>query len=120
MPDIHVEYRIVNIALSILLISFLFVPFAIDKTNSLPLKCFVQAHTGQPCASCGLTHSILALYRGDLKRSLLYHPAGVVFVFMAFVQLNLRLIPTLYKATWIPWLDIGQIVFVGLLMRMLF
>jgi hypothetical protein len=119
MPEINREYKIANIVLTILLISFLLVPFTVTKIDSLPFKCFVRAHTGWSCPSCGLTHSIVAIYHGDLALAQVYHPAGVIIMFVAVAELFLRLIPKLSKSAWVPWIDIGQMVFVTLFMKVL-
>jgi hypothetical protein len=41
--------------------------------------------TGFPCPGCGITRSIMALYRGDLSGSFAYHAFGVPLVLACVV-----------------------------------
>lgn len=120
MPNINKEYKIVNIVFTFFLIFLLFIPLAINSINSLSQAipdCFVKTQAGQPCSSCGLTRSILALYHGDYALSQYWHPAGIIFIFIIVMQLCLRLILKISKSIWVPWIDIAQILIVSLIFK---
>lgn len=126
MPDITAQYKFVNGALLLLIILAVIAPFTLDIPNvnrySSPIKivtptCFVKEYTGKECSMCGLTRSIVALYNGDFNLSVKYHPAGYLFVCLLFIELLLRTIPILYSHKLIPWLDIGQLIVVAILFK---
>lgn len=50
-----------------------------------PVLCPFRICTGHACMGCGLTRSVIALFRGDLDLSLRYHPLGVALVAQAMV-----------------------------------
>lgn len=126
MPDITAQYKYVNGALLFLMILAVFAPFAIHIPDiskySIPIKiapptCFVKEHTGKECPTCGLTRSIVAIYNGDFNRSFKFHPLGYLFVCLLFSELLLRAIPIYFTNKWVPWLDMGQLIFVALLFK---
>jgi len=128
MPDITAQYKFVNWALLFLIILAIFAPFTLDIPNvnkySSPIKivppaCFVKEKTGKECPTCGLTRSIVAIYNGDFNLSVKFHPLGYLFVLLLFVELFLRAIPICFTHKWIPWLDMGQLVLVALLFKVL-
>jgi hypothetical protein len=51
---------------------------AIFAAGARAWSCPIRAVSGLPCPSCGLTHSLAALARGDLAGSVAYHPLGPV------------------------------------------
>jgi hypothetical protein len=44
--------------------------------------------TGLPCPGCGITRSIMALYRGDLSGSLAYHVFGIPLVIACVIGIT--------------------------------
>lgn len=113
--DINNEYKKANIILFLLLLCFIVSPYLFINLIEYPIdlsyiNCFVKNETGVPCKSCGLTRSVLSLYRGDIFQSQQYSPKGIIFVIMGVVQLFLRIIPLLIKSILIPWIDIAQII----------
>lgn len=127
LPDISKEYNYVNLYLALMISLALFIPGIIhvpdiDKNNGhfkweLP-KCFVKEQTGKSCPSCGLTHSIVFLYHGNIDRSIDYHPAGPVIMFVLLFQLVFRLVSILIKKKWIIWLDISQMIIVTVYIKL--
>jgi hypothetical protein len=122
MPDITSQYKYVNGALLLIFFMASIAPFMIDIPNvnkySSPIKvvlpaCFVKAHTGKECSTCGLTRSVVALYNGDFKLSIKYHPAGYIVVCLLWCELLLRFIPARYSHRWVPWFDLGQLIVVA-------
>ena len=82
LNDISKEYAVANkIILSaiIILLVFPFVIILTERLNYSPLSlnnihCFVETQTGKPCPTCGLTRSIILLYKGHFKESFGLHP----------------------------------------------
>lgn len=127
VPDIREEYRLVNWVLACVLLVLAVVPVAIRICRAsafgagnlhLP-ACSVLQHTGRPCAGCGLTRSVVALYGGDLALAATWHPAGSFLVALIFLQLLLRMLYRYGKSVWLPWIDISQLLLTGLLFKVL-
>jgi hypothetical protein len=126
MPDIRTQYKYVNGALLLLIILAVFAPFTIRIPDvnkySSPIKislptCFFKEHTGKECPTCGLTRSIVAIYNGDFDPSLKFHPLGYLFVCFLFGELLLRAVPIIFHNRWIPWVDMGQLIFAAILFK---
>lgn len=125
VPDIRNEYRYGNYALVSALFVLALVPLAANlyvasRSNAISLSfptCAVLQHTGKPCAGCGLTRSVLALYKGDFALSRSLHPAGTLLLMLVFLQLALRVLYLARDSAWLPWLDMGQLILTGLLFR---
>lgn len=126
--DIRREYFYVNCALTLVFLALALLPFALriragvveDALLHLPAPaCFVQQETGQPCPSCGLTRSVVALYQGDWRGSLGFHHLGPAFVALMVLELLLRMAPFLSTAKLVPWLDMLQLFCAGVAVRLL-
>lgn len=121
--DIDKEYALANKILFSFIAFFLVFPFIVilaENHTHISLlayapKCFVEAHTGHPCPTCGLTRSILLLYRGHIRGSLVQNAYGYLLVLILVIQLFLRSIPLLSRRIWIPYVDIAQMVSCGML-----
>lgn len=86
-------YLLFNIILAgaIVLIMVYSVVFSPLKDN-YPVVCIHQKITGQPCISCGLSHSFSLILRGRIDEAKQWNRYGLrVFLFFA-VQLLLRVI----------------------------
>ena len=59
--------------------------------------CPFKMITGFPCLGCGITKSLVFLYKGELIKSLGYHLFGLPLVLACFVCLLLLLFSTLTK-----------------------
>ena len=120
IPDIRNEYRFVNWVLAGVLVVLVTAPVVVNMWGRsafyLP-ACSIVLHTGRQCAACGLTHSVVAFYRGDFELSMKWHPAGRLLVVLIFVQLLLRVLYRAGRAMCLPWIDIGQLLLTGLLFR---
>lgn len=65
--------------------------FSPDK-NNYPVVCIHEKLTGQPCVSCGLSHSFSLIVRGRFSEARLWNPYGIsVFMFFA-IQLVMRVL----------------------------
>jgi hypothetical protein len=125
IPDIRNEYRHGNWMLAFVFLALALVPLVANFAGSwrngvvafhLP-ACSVLQHTGKLCASCGLTRSVVAFYRGDFALSHAWHPAGSLLVMLIFLQLLFRVVYLAENSAWLPWIDIGQLLLTGLLFR---
>ncbi|MBI4212382.1 MAG: DUF2752 domain-containing protein [Deltaproteobacteria bacterium] len=47
--------------------------------------CVVKNFLGFDCPGCGLTRSVLAMFRGDLRESIALHPLGVVILVISLL-----------------------------------
>jgi hypothetical protein len=69
--------------------------------------CLFRLLTGIPCPGCGMTRSLMALWRGDLLTSFRYHPLGpplflaCLFLLMALLLRRLpKLAPETQRRLW--------------------
>lgn len=46
--------------------------------SSIPVFCFFKSLTGHPCPSCGVTRSVVELFRGNLLAAIYMNPLGLV------------------------------------------
>lgn len=84
-------YLIINIIFAgvILLIIAYSGLFSPDKDN-FPVTCIHEQLTGQPCVSCGLSHSFSLIVRGRIQEAYTWNLYGMrIFLFFA-LQLILR------------------------------
>ena len=54
--------------------------------------CLFKRLTGLPCATCGLTRGVLAVFRGDLLAGWLHNPLWMTVLAVAAAMVGLRLI----------------------------
>jgi hypothetical protein len=86
-------YLIFNIALAgvIMLIMIYSGIFSPDK-NDYPVVCIHEKLTGEPCVSCGLSHSISLILRGRIDEAYQWNQNGMrIFIFFA-AQFFMRII----------------------------
>lgn len=117
-PDISHEHKIFNTVLAGLLLLAILAPLTVTipgvaqgygPVSWKPPVCSIRQSTGHDCPSCGLTRSIVTLYRGEWALSRAYHPAGILVVLFIFAELILRLAVTRTELPWVAWGDIGQL-----------
>lgn len=66
--------------------AFLIGPFIISKTFDKNISfCLFKFLFKIDCPACGITRSVIALYKGSIKNSLYCHPAGIIIVFLSFM-----------------------------------
>jgi len=91
-PSLREPYIIVNTVLAtviflVFIYSFIFSP---EKDN-YPVVCVHEKITGEPCVSCGLSHSFSLIVRGRIAEAQQYNIYGLrVFLFFA-AQLAMRI-----------------------------
>jgi len=90
-------YLIVNLIFAgvILLIIAYFGIFSPEK-NNYPVACIHERLTGEPCISCGLSHSFSLILRGRINEAYQWNPYGMR-VFLFFIsQLILRVVFSIF------------------------
>lgn len=90
-------YPLINILLAgVVLLVMAYSGIFSPEKDDYPVACVHEKLTGQPCASCGLSHSFSYILRGDLDQAAAWNPNGLrVFIFFA-AQLVLRIAFTFY------------------------
>ncbi|HAX92730.1 MAG TPA: hypothetical protein DCY25_02075 [Bacteroidales bacterium] len=86
-------YLSVNFALAAVL-AFVFVYSGIfsPEKNNYPVVCIHERLTGEPCASCGLSHSFSLILKGKISEAYRWNSNGMrVFIFFA-AQLVMRIV----------------------------
>jgi len=78
-------YIIVNIVLAgIILLVMLYSAIFSPDSNNYPVPCIHEQITGQPCVSCGLSHSFSLIVRGRITEAYDWNNYGMrVFIFFA-------------------------------------
>lgn len=125
LQDISKEYTVTNVVIAALMVILLFLPLASIIAERLghpsfllnTFSCFVKQQSGASCPTCGLTHSILSLYKGHFQESVAQHAWGYLFVAVLVIQLCLRIVPLIAKQVWIPYVDIAQMFVCGLIVK---
>lgn len=121
--DISKEYATVNLVLISIIFVILAMPYTLILSEyyeyyafpSYIPKCFVLSNTGKPCPTCGLTRSVVLLYKGQFYKSVVQYSYGYLFVLLLGAQLFLRVIPLFSRRVWIPYMDITQMILCGIL-----
>jgi len=90
-------YLIINIIFAgVILLIIAYSGFFSPEMNNYPVACFHEIVTGEPCFSCGLSHSFSLIVRGRLDEAFQWNIYGMR-VFLFFVsQLVLRAVFSLY------------------------
>jgi len=97
-PDFRALFRSepyikVNLILAgVILLIFAYSGFFSPEKGGYPVVCIHEKLTGQPCASCGLSHSFSLILRGRISEAYQWNIYGLrVFLFFA-AQLVMRLV----------------------------
>ena len=85
-------YLIINIFFTgVILLIFAYSGFFSPEKNNYPVVCIHEKLTGQPCVSCGLSHSFSLIVRGRVEEAYQWNHYGLrIFLFFA-AQLLLRI-----------------------------
>lgn len=97
------QYRWVNAALAAGLLAMLAVPHALAVSpdggrlalpggRPVPELCLTKRATGRECSSCHLGRSVVLAAKGEMARSIVQHPGGVVLVAWTAVQAVVRVV----------------------------
>jgi Protein of unknown function (DUF2752) len=84
-------YLIINIFFAgVILLIFAYSGFFSPEKDNYPVTCLHEKLTGQPCVSCGLSHSFSLIVRGRIEEAYNWNRYGIrIFLFFA-AQLVLR------------------------------
>ena len=85
-------YLIINIFFAgVILLIFAYSGIFSPEKNNYPVVCIHEKLTGQPCVSCGLSHSFSLIVRGRVEEAYQWNHYGMrIFLFFA-AQLLLRI-----------------------------
>ncbi|HEX2968715.1 MAG TPA: DUF2752 domain-containing protein [Bacteroidales bacterium] len=90
-------YLFINLILAGIIILMLcyFIVFS-PESNNYPVSCIHEKLTGQPCPSCGLSHSLSLILRGSFSKASEWNIFGMrIFIFF-ISQLLLRIVFSFY------------------------
>lgn len=91
-PYIQINLILAGVILLIFVYSGLFSP----QKDNYPVVCIHEKLTGQPCVSCGLSHSFSLILRGRISEAYKWNEYGLrVFIFFA-AQLIMRVVFSLF------------------------
>jgi len=97
MPSLRVRFRnepylFINIFFAgVILLIFAYSGIFSPEKNNYPVACIHEQLTGQPCISCGLSHSFSLIVRGRFEEAYQLNIYGMrIFLFFA-AQLILRI-----------------------------
>jgi Protein of unknown function (DUF2752) len=84
-------YLIINIVFAgVILLIFLYSGFFSPDKDNYPVTCIHEKITGEPCVSCGLSHSFSLIVRARIEEAYKWNPYGMrIFLFFA-LQLLMR------------------------------
>jgi hypothetical protein len=90
-------YLIINLILAgVIILVMLYSGIFSPLRDNYPVVCLHERLTGEPCISCGLSHSFSLLVRGKWAESYSWNTCGLrVFLFFAS-QLLMRLVYSFY------------------------
>lgn len=86
-------YILINIILAgVILLVFLYSGLFSPEKDNYPVVCIHEKITGEPCASCGLSHSFSLIVRGRISEAYEWNVYGMrIFLFFA-LQLVMRIV----------------------------
>jgi hypothetical protein len=94
-PYLKINLVFAGVVVLILAYSGIFSP---EKDN-YPVVCIHEKITGQPCASCGLSHSFSLIVRGRFDEAFEWNPYGMRIFLFFFAQLLMRVAFSIYFVT---------------------
>jgi hypothetical protein len=102
VSDLKVRFRRepylqINLILTgVILLVFIYSGFFSPVKDNYPVVCIHEKLTGQPCVSCGLSHSFSLILRGRLSEAYDWNIFGLrVFIFFAG-QLLMRIVFSIF------------------------
>jgi hypothetical protein len=84
-------YLIINIILAgVIVLIFAYSGFFSPVKDNYPVICLHEKLTGEPCVSCGLSHSFSLIIRGQVKEAYHWNRYGMQIFLFFLAQLILR------------------------------
>ena len=85
-----------SILAGVIILIFIYSGFFSPLKDNYPLVCVHEKMTGEPCASCGLSHSFSLIVRGKISEAYDWNIYGLrVFLFFA-LQLVMRVVFSIF------------------------
>jgi len=85
-------YLKINLILAgVIMLVFAYSGIFSPDTNNYPVVCIHEKLTGEPCFSCGLSHSFSLILRGRVTEACEWNRYGLQVFFFFFFQLMLRI-----------------------------
>jgi hypothetical protein len=90
-------YLLINLIFAgVILLIFVYSGFFSPDKDNYPVVCIHEKLTGEPCASCGLSHSFSLILRGRISEAYNWNIYGLrVFIFFA-AQLLMRIMFSIF------------------------
>jgi hypothetical protein len=90
-------YLLINLIFTgVILLIFMYSGFFSPDKDNYPVVCIHEKLTGEPCASCGLSHSLSLILRGRISEAYHWNSYGLrVFIFFA-AQLLMRIMFSIF------------------------
>ena len=90
-------YLIINLVLSgLILLVFIYSGLFYPEKDNYPIVCIHEKITGEPCVSCGLSHSFSLIIRGRISEAFKWNIYGLrIFIFFA-AQLLMRILFSIF------------------------
>jgi hypothetical protein len=90
-------YLLINIILTgVILLILAYSGFFSPEKDNYPVVCIHEKLTGEPCVSCGLSHSFSLILRGKISEAYKWNIYGLrVFIFFA-AQLVMRVVFSIF------------------------
>ena len=85
-PYLLINIILTGVILGILIYSGIFSP----EKDSYPVVCFHEKLTGEPCASCGMSHSFSLILRGRISEASQANVYGMRLFLFFILQLVMR------------------------------
>ena len=84
-------YLIINIILAgVIVLIFAYSGFFSPVKDNYPVVCLHEKLTGEPCVSCGLSHSFSLIIRGQVKEAYQWNRYGMQIFLFFVTQIVLR------------------------------
>ncbi len=98
LPALRKEtYITVNTSLAvIILIIFVYSAIFSPVRNNYPVTCIHEKLTGEPCVSCGLSHSFSLIIKGRITEAYKWNPYGMRIFLFFLGQLFFRVMFSYY------------------------
>jgi preprotein translocase subunit SecY len=86
------QYLKINLILAgVIVLVFAYSGIFSPDTNNYPVVCIHEKLTGEPCFSCGLSHSFSLIVRGRISEAYEWNKYGLQVFFFFLFQLLLRI-----------------------------
>ncbi len=95
-------YIVINLVFAVIIILvFIYSAIFTPEKENYPVACIHEKITGQPCISCGLSHSFSLIVRGKIEEAREWNAYGLrVFLFFGLQLLMRSGFSILYLSNW--------------------